>query len=208
MGGADNLLASAQKDFARGDYRWVAQLLNHLVFAEPNNRQAKELLAKAYEQMGYQAESGPWRDVYLTGALELRQGAPKEPSSNIAQAADLLMAMPLEQFFKTMAVMLKGPEAEGKDYTINVTFTDRSETHVLNIKNAVLHHRMGEPATEANASILITHKLFIKIIAGQAGIRDTIFSDDVAIEGSKLDLLGFFSLLEQPTDNFNIVTPR
>jgi len=208
MGGAESILVSAQNEFDRGAYRWVAELLNHLVFAEPNNRQAKELLAKAYEQMGYQAESGPWRDVYLTGALELRQGAPKEPSSNIAQAADLLMAMPLEQFFKTMAVMLKGTEAEGKDYTINVTFTDRNETHVLNIKNAVLHHRMGEPATEANASILITHKLFIKIIAGQAGIRDTIFSDDVAIQGSKLDLLGFFSLLEQPTDNFNIVTPR
>jgi len=208
MGGAENILASAQKEFDKGDYRWVAELLNHLVFADPDNQQAKELLAKSYDQLGYQAESGPWRDVYLTGALELRQGAPKEASGNIAQAADLLMAMPLEQFFKTMAVMLKGPDAEGKHYTINVEFTDRNETHVLNVKNAVLHHRVGEPATEANASILITHKLFINIIAGQAGIRDTIFSDDVTIQGSKLDLLGFFSLLEKPNDNFNIVTPR
>ncbi len=207
MGGADKLLASAQKDFDRGDYRWVAELLNHLVFADPDNQQAKELLAKSYDQLGFQAESGPWRDVYLTGALELRQGSPTEPSDNIAQATDLLMAMPLEQFFKSMAVMLNGPDAEGKDYTINVEFTDRNETHVLNVKNAVLHHRVGEPATEANASILITHKLFVNIITGQAGMRDTIFSDDVAIQGSKLDLLKFFSLLEKPNDNFNIVTP-
>lgn len=207
MGGTKNILVSAQKEFDRGDYRWVAELLNHLVFAEPDNQQAKELLAKSYDQLGYQAESGPWRDVYLTGALELRQGSPTEPSGNIAQAADLLMAMPLEQFFKTMAVMLNGPDAEGRDYTFNVEFTDRNETHVLNVKNAVLHHRMGEPATNASASILITHQLFIKIITGQAGIRDTIFSDDVAIQGSKLDLLSFFSLLEKPDDNFNIVTP-
>lgn len=207
-GGADNLLASAQKEFDKGDYRWVAELLNHLVFADPDNQQAKELLAKSYDQLGYQAESGPWRDVYLTGALELRQGSPKNALSKIDQAADLLMAMPVEQFFNTMAVMFKGPDAEGKRYTINVEFTDRNENYVLSVKNAVLHHRLGQPVADANASIQITHALFLKIIAGQAGIRDTIFSDDVSVEGSKLDLLGFFSLIEKPDETFNIVTPN
>jgi len=208
MGGAENLLASAQKDFDRGDYRWVAELLNHLVFADPDNQQAKELLAKSYDQMGYQSESGPWRDVYLTGALELRQGAPAKPLGNIAQAADLLMAMPREQFFKTMAVMFKGPDAEGKNYTINVEFSDRNENHVLTVKNAVLHHHMGQPVADANATIRITHELFLKIITGQAGLRDTVFSDDVSVEGSKLDLLGFFSLIDKPNEIFNIVTPN
>jgi linear primary-alkylsulfatase len=208
MGGAENILASAQKEFDKGDYRWVAELLNHLVFAEPDNQQAKELLAKSYDQLGYQAESGPWRDVYLTGALELRQGSPKNALSKIDQAADLLMAMPVEQFFNTMAVMFKGPDAAGKRYTINVEFTDRNENYVLSVKNAVLHHRLGQPVAEANASIRITHALFLKIIAGQAGIRDTVFSDDVSVEGSKLDLLGFFSLIEKPNETFNIVTPN
>lgn len=120
----------------------------------------------------------------------------------------MLIQMPLEQFFNTMAVILNGPEAEGKDYTINVTFSDRGETHVLKVKNAVLHHRIGSPAVEANAVIRITHELFIKIISGQAGLKETLFSGDVSIEGSKLDLLDFFSLLEQPNGGFNIVTPN
>jgi len=208
MGGAETLLLSAQRAFDEGEYRWVAELLNHLVFAEPDNTQARELLAKSYEQLGYQAESGPWRDVYLTGALELRAGGAVKVKDTIAQASDLLMKMPLEEFFKTMAVMLKGPDAEGKHYTINVEFTDRNETHVLNVKNSVLHHRIGEPAAEANAGIRITHELFIKILAGKAGIKETLFADDVSVEGSKLDLVGFFSLLEQPNSGFNIVTPN
>jgi len=208
MGGADKLLASAKEEFEKGDYRWVAELLNHLVFAEPDNEQAKELLAKSYEQLGYQAESAPWRDVYLSGALELRQGAPEKPSNNIARAGDLLKAMPVEQFFQTMAVMFKGPDAEGKHYVINVEFTDRNENHILTVKNAVLHHRIGQPVADANTTIRITHGLFIKIVSGQAGIRETLFSDDVNVEGSKLDLLGFFSLIEKPNKVFNIVTPN
>ncbi len=80
MGGADVILSKAQADFDKGEYRWVAELLNHLVFAQPDNAAAKSLLAQTYDQLAYQAESGPWRDVYLTGALELRQGAPEEGS--------------------------------------------------------------------------------------------------------------------------------
>ena len=77
MGGAEAILTRAQESFDAGDYRWVAEVLNHLVFAEPENKKAKDLLARAYDQLGYQSESGPWRDVYLTAAFELRHGGPQ-----------------------------------------------------------------------------------------------------------------------------------
>jgi alkyl sulfatase BDS1-like metallo-beta-lactamase superfamily hydrolase len=206
MGGAAAVLASGQAGFDKGEYRWVAELLNHLVFAEPDNSEARELLAKAYDQLGYQAESGPWRDIYLTGALELRQGPPAR-GLGIANAADLLRATPVDQFMQLLTVMLNGPEADGKRYTINFEFTDLGEAHVLELENAVLHHRSGELAPGANATVRITHELFVSMLTGRAGIKDTLFSDDVSVEGSSVDLLRFFALLDRPDDTFNIITP-
>ena len=206
MGGADEILSRAQDDFDEGDYRWVAEVLNHLVFAEPDNEEAKELLAQTYDQMGYLAESGPWRDVYLTGALELRQGTP-EVGIGIANAVDLISETPLDQFFELMGAMLNGPKADGKLYTLNIEFTDLDKVYVLELENAVLHQREGTPAPDANATIRITHPMFVKMLTGGAGIRDILFSDEVSVEGSKIDLLRFFGLLEQPNATFNIVTP-
>ncbi|MEZ5503483.1 MAG: alkyl sulfatase dimerization domain-containing protein [Halioglobus sp.] len=206
MGGAAAVLDKAQQDFDKGEYRWVAELLNHLVFAEPDNTAARELLAQTYDQLAYQSESGPWRDEYLTGALELRQGAPGK-GLGIANAGDLIKETPVDQFFELMAVMLNGPKADGKTFTLNIEFTDLNEVHVLELENAVLHHRSGQPAPRADATVRITHPLFVKMLTGSAGIRDIIFSDEISVEGDKLDLLKFFALLDRPNETFNIVTP-
>ena len=206
MGGAEPVLERALQSFDEGEYRWAAELLNHLVFAQPDNVDARALLASTYDQIGYQAESGPWRDVYLSGARELRHGFSGE-GVDIASARDLLVQTPVERFFDTMAVMLNGPEAEGEEMTINITFTDLDETHVLSLKNSVLHHQKATAAAGANATIKLTHELFIRMLVGQAGLRDTLFSDDLELEGSKLDALRFFALLEKPDGRFNIVTP-
>jgi alkyl sulfatase BDS1-like metallo-beta-lactamase superfamily hydrolase len=206
MGGAGDVLEQAEEYFEDGEYRWVAELLNHVIFADPDNDDARELLARTYDQLAYQAESGPWRDVYLTGALELRQGPP-ESGVGIANAKDLLRETPISEFFQVMAVMIDGPEADGEQYTFNFDFTDRGETHVLTLENAVLHHRMGTADPDANATVRITHRLFLDMLTGDAGIRDTLFSDEVSVEGSKLDLVGFFSLLDRPDETFDIVTP-
>ncbi len=206
MGGADAVLALAQTAFDNGDYRWAAEILNHLVFAEPGNDGARTLLANTYDQLGYQAESGPWRDVYLTGALELRQGPPKQ-GLGLANAGDLLRETPIDEFMQVIAVTLNGPKADGKDYTFNFIFTDVGETHTLKLENAVLQHRRDDPATDANATIRITHALFVKMLTGQAGIKDTIFSDDVSLEGSGIDLVRFFALLDPADEVFSIVTP-
>lgn len=207
MGGGENVLAQAELSFDEGEYRWVAELLNQLVFAEPNNTAAKALLARNYDQLGYQAESGPWRDVYLSGAYELRHGADKQSSINTADALGLLKETPLPRFFDAMAVMLNGPDADGSQLTINLVFTDIDERYSLNIENAVLHHRSGLAEENANATIALTHELFLKMLTGQAGLKDTIMGDDLNIEGSRIDLLKFFSMIEPATGSFNIVTP-
>jgi alkyl sulfatase BDS1-like metallo-beta-lactamase superfamily hydrolase len=205
-GGAELLLNSAQEAYDLADYRWVAELLNHLVFAEPGNEDAKSLLAAAYDQLGYQAESGPWRDVYLTAAYELRHGAP-EQGLNVAAAVDVIRRTPVRLFFDSMAARLNGPDAEGVGLSIKIEFTDLDESYLLEIKNAVLHHRSAQPDMAADATLKLTHELFVQMLIGQAGLRDTLFSDELEVEGSALDLLKFFSLIDKPAGKFNIVTP-
>lgn len=206
MGGADNILAKAKDTFDKGEYRWTAEVLNHLVFAEPGNDEARELLARTYDQLGFQAESGPWRDVYLTAAYELRNGSPDQ-GYNLSNAMDLLKQTPIANFLDSMSVRLNGPKADGKNLTINLVFTDLGESYVLHVENAVLHHKRARPDPAANATLNITHPMFLRMVLNTAGIKDFLLSDDISIEGSKLDLFRFFSLLDRPDGKFAVVTP-
>jgi linear primary-alkylsulfatase len=206
MGGAEAVLAKAQGSFDAGDYRWVAELLDRLVFAEPGNRQAKALLARTYDQLGYQAESGPWRDEYLSGAYELRHGGP-EQGVDIALFEDLLKETPVAYFFDTMAVRLNGPDAEGKTITVKIVFSDLGESYQLSLENSVLHHKAVARDATADATLNVTYGLFIRMLIGKAGLKDTLFSDELEVEGSKIDLVRFFSLFDKPKGTFNIVTP-
>ena len=205
-GGAEVLLAKAQTAYDEAEYRWAAELLNHLVFADPGDTDAKALLAACYDQLGYQAESGPWRDVYLSAAFELRHGPP-EQGLNVAAMVDVLRQTPVQRFFDSMAVRLNGPEAEGVELSVNFVFTDLGESYLLDIGNAVLHHRPSGPATPADATLKLTHEMFLSMLTGQAGLKDLLLSDDIELEGSTLDLLQFFSLLDKPDGRFDIVTP-
>lgn len=206
MGGADQLLSKAQASFDNGNYRWVAEVLNHLVFAEPDNVKAKTLLANTYDQLGYQSESGVWRNVYLMGAHELRHGAP-DKGVNIAGFYDVLKQTPLSRFFDSMAVRLDGPAAEGEHFIVNIIFKDINESYVLTVENSVLHHKKTDPDPDANATLKLTHDLFLKMAIGRAGVKDTIFSDDLETSGSRIDLVRFFLLFDKPRGTFNIVTP-
>ncbi len=205
-GGPEALMQKARAAFEAADYRWVAELLNHLVFARPKHTEAKALLAATYDQLGYQAESAPWRDVYLTAAYELRHGAPDE-GLNIAMMEDVLRRTPVQRFFDSMAVRLNGPDAEGVELNINFVFTDLDVSYLLNISNAVLHHRPSEAGSSADATLRLTHDLFIRMMTGQAGIKDLLLSDELELDGNKLDLVKFFSLFDKPEGRFNIVTP-
>ncbi len=206
MGGAPAVLAKARASFEGGDYRWTAEVLNHLVMAEPDNAEARELLARTYDQLGYRAESGPWRDVYLSGAFELRNGGP-ERGISLANAVDLLRETPTERFLDAMAVRLNGPAAAGNELVINLTFTDRGETHVLVLENAVLHHYRRAADPDANASLSLPRPMFLGMSAGAVAPRDLFSSDKVTVEGSDTDLMRFFGFIDRPEGTFNIVTP-
>lgn len=206
MGGADAVLGLAEQSFTAGDYRWVAQLLNHLVFAQPDHVAGKALLASAYDQLGYQAESGPWRDVYLSAAFELRHGTPAT-GVELADAIDLLREIPLDTFFDSMAARLNGPRAGDTRLRVNFTFTDLGSNHVLQIENAVMHHRAAAPDPAADASLSLTHDLFLQLATDQLGLLETLQSEDLSLGGSRVDLIRFFRLFDKPDGRFAIVTP-
>jgi alkyl sulfatase BDS1-like metallo-beta-lactamase superfamily hydrolase len=205
-GGAANLLRSAQAAYDGGDYRWVAEVVNHLVFADPDNQEARELLARAYDQLGYQAESGPWRDIYLTGAFELRHGGPTE-GIDLASAMDMIREAPLEPFLDAMAARLNAPKAEGKEMIVNLIFSDLDESYVLELKNSVLRHYKRDPHPDANATLTTTHDIYLRMATGRVGIKDTLLTDDLKVEGSGMDLVRFFRLFDKPDGTFNIVIP-
>ena len=205
LGGADKAVAAAQAAFDVGDYRWAAELLNHAVFGDPSAKSAKELLARTYEQMGYQAEAATWRNSYLTAAQELRNGPPTKGVSK-AMMIEMLLQTPMERFLEAMAAGLNGPDAEGKDLKVNLVLTDLKESYVLWIENAVLHFKRAEPAPDANATLALTKDIFVKMIAGTAGVKDTLLSDDLKIGGSKIDLVRFFGLIDKAPGTFAIVT--
>ena len=206
-GGSANMVAAAQKAFDAGEFRWAAELLKHAVYADPKDGPASELLARSFEQMGYMAESAPWRNFYLTGALELRQGAPAEGLSP-ALLLDMLQHTPIERFLDRMAASIDGPRADGLKLSINLNFSDLGENHVLRLENAVLHHRKAPPDASANATLTLTKPFFLQMMTGGAGAKDLLLSDQTRIEGSRIDLGRFFAVIEKAPGNFPIVTRR
>ena len=204
-GGIDKIIAAAQKAFDAGEFRWSAELLKHAVYAEPKNKTASELLARSFEQMGYMAESAPWRNFYLSGALELRKGPPDKGLSR-EKMLDMLQHTPIERFLEAMAASLNGPKAAGLNLKINLIFSDLGESYVLQIENAVLHFRQAPGASDANASLTLTKAFFLRMMTGSAGAKDLLLSDQTRIEGSRIDLGRFFSLLDQAPGNFPLVT--
>lgn len=206
MGGAENLLAKARESFDKGEYRWVAQVVNHLVFADPDNKAARDLQADTLEQLGYQAESGPWRNFYLSAAKELRDGvidlgAPKTASP------DVIKAMTLEMFFDLLAVRLIGPKAAGKKLAFNASFTDTGEQYLLVVENCVLNYTKGKQADEADTTLIMTRAALDEIVLGEATLAEKTAVGEARIEGDPAKLVEFLTLLDNFEFWFNIVTP-
>ena len=206
MGGAQNVLQQAEASFAQGEYRWVAEVLNHLVMAEPDDVAARALLARAYEQMGYQAESGPWRDYYLTAAQELRIGQEIDESS-ILGSIEFLRHTPADRLLAALAVRLNGPDAEGESLAFNFTFSDVGQNFVVVLDNSVIRFNEAPIDDTANGSLTITRQARLRLSLGGKAAFDTIMSDDLSYDGDKLALVRFFTLIDKPDANFEIVIP-
>jgi len=204
MGGNAKVLDAARVAYDKGEYRWVAELLDQAVLDQPDDKAVKELLARTYEQLGYQSESATWRNSYLTAAQELRNGPP-DKGVRRSDLIELMKQTPTERFLEAMAASLDGPAADGKNWTFNLQLTDTQESFVLWIENAVLHFRRGAPATNANATLSVTKDLFVQLLGGTAGFKDALTSKDLKVDGSTVDLVRFLGLLEKAPGNFAIV---
>ncbi len=205
MGGAEAALARAAKDVEKGEYRFAATVLNHVVFADPDNKEAKELLAQSYEQLGFQAESGPWRNFYLTGAQELRHGTVEHMSHSTA-SKDIIASMSVDMFFDYMAVKMNGQEAAGEDITINWNFTDTGQQYMVWVKNGVMNYRAGGLAENPDATMNLSRETLNQLAQGESALS-ALVSGDINIDGSLLTVKKFFGLQEKFEPMFNIVTP-
>jgi len=203
MGGSRSVLDRAKKYYIKGEYRWVAEVVNHVVFAEPGNREARELEADALEQLGYQAESGPWRDFFLTGALELRQGIQKIPGAS--GSSDVIRAMPIDMIFDFMAVHLNGQKAAGKTIRINWNFSDTGEKYLLTVSNSVLNYFKGKVADKADATVTLRRATLNEVLGGEADFKVKVATREIRIKGNPLKLIELLSLQDKFDPNFKIV---
>ena len=205
MGGADAVLARARSAYVDGDYRWVAEVVNHVVFADPDNQAARRLQADALEQLGYQAESGVWRNFYLTAAQELRSGVAAGAIASLDRI-DALRAMSPELFWDSLAMRLNGVKAGARRITINVTFPDLDESYCLMVRNGALSHRSGRDEG-ADVSFTIDRRDFEKVLVGKASVPELIAGGSARLDGNATALQEFVGLLDSFELWFNIVTP-
>lgn len=204
-GGADKATAAAQAAFDKGDLRWAAQLLDWTLRTQPAQEQARALLIKTYRQLGYAAEASTWRNFYLTGAHELAAGPPEKGVSR-ELLLDMLKYTDTERFLEAMAASINGPKAEGLKLKINLVFSDTHEAYVLTLERSVMRHiKADQPAQDANATLTLTKPFFLRMMTGSAGAKDLLLSEETKIDGSKIDLGRFLTLLDKAPGTFAIV---
>jgi alkyl sulfatase BDS1-like metallo-beta-lactamase superfamily hydrolase len=206
MGGADAVLMRAREDFKAGNYRWVASVMNQVVLADPANRQARELGADALEQLGYQAEAATWRNAYLMGAMELRNGVTKLPG--IATfSRDFIKAIPIDVIFDLWAVRLNAEKAEGKTIVLNWTFTDVGEKITVNLENSALTNARGKLAAKADAAFILTRTTLDSILLKQTTFPNAIKAGDIKVEGEPSKLGELIGILDEIPPDFPIIEP-
>jgi alkyl sulfatase BDS1-like metallo-beta-lactamase superfamily hydrolase len=210
MGGADEVLRKARASFAAGDYRWVAQVVNHVVFADPEHAEARHLQADALEQLGYQAESGPWRDFYLSGALELRNGTTPLKGSSSA-GPEVVAAMTTELLLHLLGVRLNGPAAGERRLSFTLVVRARDghpeETWAVGVEHGALHHVAGRPAQDPDATLAITHHGLVGLVAGSTTLEELLADGQASVEGDRRALEALAGDLDTFSMGFPLVTP-
>ncbi|HEY7950443.1 MAG TPA: alkyl sulfatase dimerization domain-containing protein [Solirubrobacterales bacterium] len=204
-GGADALLEKARASFERGDHRWVAEVVNHLVFAEPGNREARELQADALEQLGFGAENATWRNFFLMGARELREGVSGTPTATAP--ADVVAHLTVSQLLDAMAIRLNGPQAWDVHLRIDWRVTGPDEQHRITVHNGVLRHKPGNHEPAADAALMVEREALDQLLLKTADIAELAESGRLRVEGDGVKLGELLGLLDEPDPGFAIVTP-
>ncbi len=208
MGGADAVLSKARRDFEAGDYRWVAQITHHLVFADPGNVAARELAADTLEQLGYQSESSTWRNAYLLGAKELRVGAPKPPPGAQGGVSPKVVAMlPMPMFFDYLAIRVIGERAQGLSLRIDWLMRGEDGHHRLTLSNGALSHARGSHGARAQATVSMDRRALAAIMSSGRHFSEALAEGLIAVQGDRASVEALFGTLDQFNPMFNILEP-
>jgi len=207
MGGAAAVVTRAREDFKAGNYRWVAEVMERVVFAEPQNKEARGLAADACEQLGYAAESATWRNAYLLGAQELRNGVRGGARNAPGVSAAMLRAMPIDLVFDYLGTRLDGPRAGAAKMVINWRFTDTRETLTSTVEHGTLTAIAGKNTRDAVASVTTTRAAFEEVILKQRTLADAIARGDLTVTGNAGRVSDLMGLLDDFEAGFPIVEP-
>ena len=205
MGGADAIVEKARSDFAKGDYRWVAEVLNHVVYADPTNTAARNLLADTHEQLAYQTEGGTWRGLYLSAAKDLREGVKPLPVVTFASSSTMA-AMPFDLYLDGLSTRLDGPKASAAAIRINVEFTDKGTQWLLELEHGVLQYYQDRQ-TDADVTLSLDSTEFIAIADGNTTINEAVKAGSIELAGSQAKLDEFLSYFITFDAWYNVVTP-
>jgi alkyl sulfatase BDS1-like metallo-beta-lactamase superfamily hydrolase len=202
--GSDAVIAEGRRALEEGDYRWAAEILHKLVFAQPDHAEARELQADAYEQMGYQAEGPQWRGIFLTAARELREGV--VPARFATASPDTILAMPVDILFDFAAIHLVGDRAADVDLRIVFTFTDLAESWTVRVRDGVLNARRGA-AGDAQLTVTGPKGALVGVVLQPGNAGALVQAGAVQLDGDDTPLKDLAALMDEFDPNFAIVTP-
>ncbi|MCD2192069.1 MBL fold metallo-hydrolase [Actinomycetospora endophytica] len=203
IGGPDAVLAAGRRAYDAGDFRWVAELVGHLVFAEPTNTEARELQAASLEQLGFGAENGTWRNFFLSGAAELRGSTPGTPT--VTASPDMIAQLNLEQLFDSLAIQIDGPKAW--DHAVAVDWTVDGVAYWSRLANGVLTHGEGTVRGGSDARVGVTRADLLALLGGATTVEALTGSGRLAIDGVGDVLTILLAVVDPPDPGFAIVTP-
>jgi len=205
MGGAAKVRKLAKAAYDKGDYAWAAELLNHVVMADSRDDAAKQLLARCYDQLGWQSENSLWRNIYLTGALELR-GAEAAPSRPAASQTGVLANLPTSSLFDLLAVRLDADKAAGAKLALEFVFPDQNERTYVTVENGVLIHQSIAAPGPVDATFTVKRADFLTSLFAGAPLAPKVASGEAKVTGDPAALLRLMGWMDRPNPNFPIVT--
>lgn len=205
MGGLEAAVAIARAAFDEGDYRWAAQVLDHVLFAGEHHAAARDLQADTFEQLGYFAENGTWRSAYLAGATELRDGQFGTPAT--AASRDIMGALTVSQVFDSIAIRVDGPQAWDDYLLMSWVITDESTAYVTELRNGVLNHRSVAGPVDGSTTFTLTRPVLIALVSGALDLAAGMADGQISVAGDPASLGRLIGLLAPVDPDFAIVTP-
>jgi alkyl sulfatase BDS1-like metallo-beta-lactamase superfamily hydrolase len=205
-GGLDAAIARARADFDRGEFRWVAQIANHAVFADPTHTAARSLCAEALEQLGYQSESATWRNAYLLAARELREGGAGTRSGKVIDP-QMVAQLPIPLFFDYLGMQVLPQAGAEAALRFDWVMEDETSSFKVTVSNGALTHRPGSHGTQADAVVRTTRAKLLSAMRSDAGFPAAIDKGDLKVEGNSERVRAFLQRLDTFNHRFNVAEP-